>query len=167
MQGYFKEKVRTHLDHLSIPRLWGKKQTQNTREAWDTTPVLLYSPHEPIGSQPYPVVYYVVANPVRGHIEVRRSTSHIMVKTRYSDQQGSKSRQKVMRLYKQWHRSISKRFIKPPYYIHREQLRSTRIAVAYPRPAFSATNRTNCVPTSFDQQVQVFQGHTSYKNKEN
>ena len=28
-----------------------------------------------------------------------------------SDQQGSKSRQKVMRLYKQWHRPMSKRFI--------------------------------------------------------
>ena len=32
---------------------------------------------------------------------------------------GSKSRQKVMRLYKQWHRPISKRFIKPPYSISR------------------------------------------------
>ena len=39
--------------------------------------------------------------------------------TRYSDQQGSKSRQKNMRLYKQWHRPISKRFIKPPYSISR------------------------------------------------
>ena len=47
------------------------------------------------------------------------STGHIMVTTRYSDQQGSKSRQKVMRLYKQWHRPISKRFIKPPYSISR------------------------------------------------
>ena len=61
----------------------------------------------------YPVIY-VVPNPVRGHKEVRRSTGHIMVATRYSDQQGSKSRQKVMRLYKQWHRPISKRFIKLP-----------------------------------------------------
>ena len=51
--------------------------------------------------------------------EVRRSTGHIMVTTRYSDQQGSKSRQKVMRLYEQWHRPISKRFIKPPYSISR------------------------------------------------
>ena len=49
------------------------------------------------------------ANPACGHKEVRRSTGHIMVTTRYSDQQGSKSRQKVMRLYKQWHRAISKR----------------------------------------------------------
>ena len=48
-----------------------------------------------------------------------------MVTTSYSDQQGSKSRQKVMRLYKQWHRPISKRFIKPPYSIYREQPRST------------------------------------------
>ena len=31
----------------------------------------------------------------------------------------------------------------------------------------AATNRTNYVPTSFDQEVQVSQGHTSYKNKEN
>ena len=45
-----------------------------------------------------------------------------------------------------------------PYY--REQPRSTRIAVAYPRPAFSATNWTNYAPTSFDQQIQVRQGHT-------
>ena len=37
---------------------------------------------------------------------------------------------KNMRLYKQWHRPISKRFIKPPYSILREQPRSTRIVVA-------------------------------------
>ena len=51
---------------------------------------------------------------------------------------------------------------------YREQPRSTRIVVAYPRPAFSATNRTTNkhVPTSFDQQFQVSQGYTSYKNKE-
>ena len=66
----------------------------------------------------YPVIY-VVANLVRGHKEVPRSTGHIMMTTRYSDQQGSKSRQKVMRLYSQWHRPISKRFIKPPYSISR------------------------------------------------
>ena len=112
------------------------------------------------------------ANPACGHKEVRRSTGHIMVTTRYSDQQGSKSRQKVMRLYKQWHRPISKRFIKPPYSglatntlnvrnnnnnnnSIREQPRSTRNVVAYPRPAFSAKNRKNYAPTSFDQQVQV------------
>ena len=40
--------------------------------------------------------------------------------TRYSNQQRSKSRQNVMRLYKQWHRPmLSKRFIKPPYSISR------------------------------------------------
>ena len=27
MQGYFKKKHRTHLDLLSIPWLWGEKQT--------------------------------------------------------------------------------------------------------------------------------------------
>ena len=44
---------------------------------------------------------------------------------------------------------------------YREQPRSTRTVVAYPRPAFSATKRTNYAPTSFDQQVQAPQGHTS------
>ena len=39
-------------------------------------------------------------------------------------------------------------------------LHSTRNVVAYPRPAFSAKNRKNYAPTSFDQQVQVSQGHT-------
>ena len=58
-------------------------------------------------------------NPACGHKEVRRSTSHILVTTRYSDPQGSKSRQKVMRLYKQRQRPMSKRFIKPPYSITR------------------------------------------------
>ena len=58
-------------------------------------------------------------NPACGHKEVPRSTGYIVVTSRYSDQQGSKSRQKVMRLYKQWHRSISKRFVKLPYSISR------------------------------------------------
>ena len=56
-------------------------------------------------------------------------------------------RQKVMRLYKQWHRPISKRSssnLLPPY---RDQPRSTRNVVAYPRPAFSAKNRKNYAPT--------------------
>ena len=32
-QEYFTKKKRTNLDLLSIPRLWGEKKTQNTREA--------------------------------------------------------------------------------------------------------------------------------------
>ena len=91
------------------------------------------------------------ANPACGHKKVRRSTGHIMVTTCYSDQQGSKSQQKVVRLCKQWHRPISKRFIKPPYSISRAtstdseccRLDPTRNVVAYPRPAFSAKNRKN------------------------
>ena len=58
-------------------------------------------------------------NSACGHKEVRRSTGHIVVTTRYSDHKGPKSRQKVMQLYEQWHRPISKRFIKPPYSISR------------------------------------------------
>ena len=47
-------------------------------------------------------------------------------------------------------------FIKPPYPISRAASlpRSTRIVVAYPRPAFSATKRTNYAPISFDQHVK-------------
>ena len=50
---------------------------------------------------------------------------------------------------------------------YREQPRSTRMVVAYPRPAFSATKRTNQAPISFDHQAQVSQGHTSCRNNEN
>ena len=84
--------------------------------------------------------------------EVRRSTDHIMGTTRYSDQQGSKSRQKVMRLYKQWRRPMSKRLVKPPYYsISRATSIDSNCCL---RPAFSATKRTNYAPISFDQGVK-------------
>ena len=51
---------------------------------------------------------------------------------------------------------------------YREQSQSTRIVVVYPRPALSATKRTNHALISFDQQAQVSQDHTSYYiNNEN
>ena len=60
-----------------------------------------------------------------------------------------------------------KTFHQTHIHTYREQPRSTRIIfVAYPQPAFSATKRTNYAPTSFHEQVQVSQGHISYKNKE-
>ena len=89
-----------------------------------------------------------------------------MVTTHYSNRQGSKSRQNVCNstsIGTDQHQNGPSNLLTP----YREQPRSTRIVVAYPRPAFSATKRTNYAPTSFDQQVQVSQGHTSYKNKEN
>ena len=50
---------------------------------------------------------------------------------------------------------------KPTYSISRAtSIDSTRIVVAYPRPAFSATKRANHAPTGFGQQAQVFQSHT-------
>ena len=89
-----------------------------------------------------------------------------MVTTRYADQQGSKSRQKVMRLYKQWHRPISKRFIKPPYSISRATSIDLECCRLPTTSVLSKKKRKNYAPTSFDQQVQVFQGHTSvYRNK--
>ena len=104
------------------------------------------------------------ANPACGHKEVRRSTGHIVVTTRYSDQQASKSRQKVMRLHKQWHRPISKRFIKPPYSISRATSIDSECC-RLPTTSVLSKNRGNYAPTSFEQQVQVSQGHTLYKNK--
>ena len=104
----------------------------------------------------------VVANPLRGHKEVPRSTGHNLLTTRYSDQQGSKSRQNVCDSTSNGtdqYQNGSSNLLTP----YREQPRSTRIVVAYPRTAFSATKRTNSI--SFDQRVQVSQGHTSYKRK--
>ena len=106
------------------------------------------------------------ANPVRGHKEVPRSTSHIMVTTCYSDQQGSKSRQKVMRLYKRWHRPITKRYIKPPL-LHIESSLD-RLGLLSPTHDQRSQQQIGQIrsnqfrPTIF----QVSQGHTSYKNKE-
>ena len=82
-----------------------------------------------------------------------------MVTTRYSDQQGSKSRQKVMRLYKQSHRPTAKRFIKPPYSISR----ATSIYSECCRlPTTSVLSKKNGKIT-----LQVSQGHTLYRNKKN
>ena len=86
--------------------------------------------------------------------------------TRYSDQQGSKSRQKLCDTTSNGtdqHQNGSSNLLTP----YREQPRSTRIVVAYPQPAFSATKRTIYPPISFHQQVQIPQGHTSYNNKKN
>ena len=109
-----------------------------------------------------------VANPVRGHKEVPRPMGHIMVTTRYSDQQGSKSRQKVMRLYKRWHRPITKRFIKPPL-LHIESSLD-RLGLSSPthdQRSQQQIGQINTFQPVFDQQFQVSQGHTSYKIKEN
>ena len=76
-----------------------------------------------------------------------------MVTIRYSDRQGSKSRQKLSDSTSN-ETDQSQNGSSNLLTQYREQPRSTRIAVAYPRPAFSATHRTNYAPTSFDQQVQ-------------
>ena len=58
-------------------------------------------------------------NPACGHKRNQGQRATSMVTTCYSDQQGSKSRQNVLRLYKQWHQPIPKQFVKPPYSISR------------------------------------------------
>ena len=102
------------------------------------------------------------------HTYIHYIHTYIMVTTRYSrPTQGSKSRQKVMRLYKQWHRPISKRFIKPPYSISRAASIDSDCCRQLTTSVLSnKANRLRSNPTCFDQQVQVSQGHTSYKNKE-
>ena len=45
---------------------------------------------------------------------------------------------------------------------YREQPRSTRTIIAYPRPAFSATKRANHASISVDQQDQIYQGHARH-----
>ena len=81
-------------------------------------------------------------------------------------QQGSKSRQNVVRLHKQWHRPMSKRFTKPPYSISRATSIDSDCCRLPPTSVLS-NKSDKYVPTSFDQQFQVSQGHTSYKNEEN
>ena len=42
--------------------------------------VCAYSSHYPIGPQPYPVIYHVVANPVvRGLLDRKRSREHLQI----------------------------------------------------------------------------------------
>ena len=108
---------------------------------------------------------YVVANPVRGHKEVPRSTGHIMVTTHYSDQQGSKSRQKVMRLYKRWHRPITKPFIKPPL-LHIESSLD-RLGLLSPTHDQRSQQQIGQIRSNqfWSTIFQVSQGHPSYKNR--
>ena len=108
------------------------------------------------------------ANPAHGHKDIPRSTSHIMVTTRYSDQQEFKSRKKLCDSTQ----AMGPTNIKM---IHQNSLRHIessldRLGLSSPthdQRVVSATKRTYYAPTSFNQQVQVYQGHISYKNKEN
>ena len=89
-----------------------------------------------------------------------------MVTTRYSDQQGSKSRQIVMRLYTKWHRPILKRLIKPPLSIPRET--SIDSDCCHLSTVSVLSNKADKLCSiGFNQQVKVSLGHTSYRNKEN
>ena len=96
-------------------------------------------------------------NPSCGHKEVRRSTGHIMVTTRYSDQQlcGSSSNGTD-----QYQNGLSN--LLPPY---REQPRSTRNVAAYPRTSVLSKKPEKLRPNHFDQQVQVSQGDQLHRNK--
>ena len=74
---------------------------------------------------------------------------------------------KVMRLYKRRHRPITKRFIKSPLLHIESSLDQLGLQSCCRLPTTSVlSNKSDkYVPTSFDQQFQVSQGHTSYKKK--
>ena len=87
---------------------------------------------------------YVVANPVRSHKEVPRSTGHII----HGDnpllrpagiQIATKNYATLQAMAPTNNKTVHQTSFTP----YREQHRSTRIVVAYPRPAFSARNWTN------------------------
>ena len=105
------------------------------------------------------------ANPACGHKEERRSTGHIMLTTRYSDQQGSKSRQKVMRLYKQWHRPISKQCIKPPYSISRATDRLGFLSPTYDQRSQQQTGQIALQPVLINKSKFLKATHCTTINK--
>ena len=97
---------------------------------------------------------YVVANPVRGHKEVPRSTGHMMVTTRYSDNRDPNSDKRYATLQAMALTNI--KTVHQTSLLHIESsldLLGRLIVVAYPRPAFSATKRTNYAPTSLHGDV--------------
>ena len=102
----------------------------------------MYSSHKPIGPQPYPVIY-VVANPVRGRKEVPRSTGHIHGDNPLLRPTGIQIATKSYATLQAMAPTNNKTTHQTSMTPYREQPRSTRIVVAYPRPAFSATDRTN------------------------
>ena len=94
-------------------------------------------------------------NPACGHKEVPRLAGHIMVTTRYSDQQGSNSDKTLCN-------STSNG-------TNQCQNGSSNLLTSVPYPTSLTTsvltNKADA-PFSFDQQVQVSQGHTSYRKKQ-
>ena len=95
-------------------------------------------------------------NPVRGHKEVLRSTGHIMVTSRYSDQQRSKSRQKVCDF------TMAPTNIKTVHQTSLLHIESSLDLLGL----LSSTHDQRSQQRSGEITLQVSQGHTSYKNKE-
>ena len=100
-----------------------------------------------------------------GMVEARSVNVKKTTTKNNNNQEGSKSRQKVMRFYKQWHRPISKRFIKPPYYFISRATSIDSECCRLPRTSVLSKKRKKYTPTSFDQQVQVSQGHAHIVQK--
>ena len=71
-----------------------------------------------------------------------------------------------MRLYKRWHRPVTKQFIKPPL-LHIESSLDRLWLLSPTHDQRSQQKFGQLRSNQFDQQFQVSQGHTSYKNKEN
>ena len=89
-----------------------------------------------------------------------------MVTTRYSDQQGSKSRQKLCDSTSNGTDQYQNGSSNLLYSISRAASIDSDCC-RLPTTSVLSNKSDKYVPTSFDQQFQVSQGHTSYKNKEN
>ena len=129
------KKTHTHNELIKKKLFLKKLEKQNNSNSDDEMFLLLYCSLPPIGPQPYPVIIWM---PIRYVVtkKITRSTGHIMVTTRYSDQQRSKSRQKVCDSTNngtdQYQNGSSNLFT--PY---REQPQSTRIVVGCRLPTTS------------------------------
>ena len=62
-------------------------------------------------------------------------------------------------IYKQWHRPLSKRFIRPPYSTSRVTPIDSKYCHLLTGSVLSK-KETNHAPISFDEQVQISHGHT-------
>ena len=89
-----------------------------------------------------------------------------MVTARYIDRQGCKSRQTVMRHYKQWHRPMLERFIKLPYSIISRATSIDLYGCRFSTASVLSNKADQLRSNKFGQEDQeISQGRISYRSK--
>ena len=89
-----------------------------------------------------------------------------METTRYIDQQGCKSRQKIMRHYMRWQRPMSERFVKLPYSIISRATSIDLYGGRFSTPSVLSNKADQLRSNKFDQEDQeISQGRISYRSK--